>query len=85
MAAVCESHLCTARGSVYGDTLHQASWQRIQEIEAARPHAAEAVPTVFTKPQFTQPLQSVAVGENGTAILEARLIPVNDPHLKLEW
>uniref|UniRef100_A0A1I7XKV9 Titin n=1 Tax=Heterorhabditis bacteriophora TaxID=37862 RepID=A0A1I7XKV9_HETBA len=61
---------CTTRASILGETQHEASWQRIQ----------------YGKPTFTQPLQSVAdLSEGGVALLEARVIPVNDPNLHIQW
>ncbi|CAJ0920993.1 unnamed protein product, partial [Mesorhabditis belari] len=77
---------CEARPSIYGDTQHEQSWQRIQQLEAPRAAAEEAPSPVYQKPTFTQPLQSVDnLPEGGVALLEAKVIPVNDPSLRIEW
>ena len=40
----------------------------------------------YQKPMFTQPLQNVDHVSEGQAVhLEARLIPVGDPKLTVEW
>ena len=40
----------------------------------------------YQKPMFTQPLQNVdRVNEGQTVHLEARLIPVGDPKLTVDW
>lgn len=41
---------------------------------------------VYAKPTFTQPLKSMAdVPEGSAVLLEARVIPVNDPKLQIQW
>ncbi|VDK72603.1 unnamed protein product [Litomosoides sigmodontis] len=77
---------CQTRASILGEVQHPESWKRIQEIEApkATPTASEL--TVYAKPTFTQPLKSIAdVPEGSAVLLEARVIPVNDPKLQLQW
>uniref|UniRef100_A0A8R1HM90 Ig-like domain-containing protein n=1 Tax=Caenorhabditis japonica TaxID=281687 RepID=A0A8R1HM90_CAEJA len=77
---------CTTRAAILGDTQHAQSWQRIQEIEAPKAPAADAEGPVYEKPSFIQPLQSVGdLPEGSVALLEARLIPVNDPNLRVQW
>ena len=39
----------------------------------------------FQKPVFTTALQNVESGESSSAHLAARLIPVGDPSLRVEW
>lgn len=68
------------------DTQREESWRRIQELEAPRPETEQPEPAIYTKPQFTQALQSIAdLPDNSVAVFEARVIPVNDPSLKLQW
>uniref|UniRef100_A0A158P8T2 Titin n=1 Tax=Angiostrongylus cantonensis TaxID=6313 RepID=A0A158P8T2_ANGCA len=50
---------CSTRASILGDSLHDASWKRIQSI-------ADLL-------------------EGSVALLEARVIPINDPNLKIQW
>lgn len=82
-----EAHLeCEKRPGLLMDTLHDASWARIQEIEAPREPAPEPEPVQYAKPQFTQPLQSQADMPEGTVVLfEARVTPINDPQMQLQW
>ncbi len=76
----------SARSSIYADTMHEQSWQKIQMIEAPKELPPPPEPQIFQKPQFTQPLGSIEeVPEGSPALLECRLIPVNDPKLKVEW
>ncbi|CAG9532190.1 unnamed protein product [Cercopithifilaria johnstoni] len=77
---------CQTRASILAEVQHPESWKRIQEIEApkAMPTAPES--TVYAKPTFTQPLKSMAdVPEGSAVLLEARVIPVNDPKLQIQW
>ncbi|WKY10685.1 hypothetical protein Q1695_002781 [Nippostrongylus brasiliensis] len=77
---------CTSRPSILGDTMHDASWKRIQEIEAPRAPAPEPAGPQYDKPTFTHPLQSVAdIPEGGVALLEAKVVPINDPNLRIQW
>ncbi|KAL3105626.1 hypothetical protein niasHT_021729 [Heterodera trifolii] len=74
------------RPGLLTDTLHDASWVRIQEIEAPREAPPEPEPVQYPKPQFTQPLQSQAdAPENSVVLFEARLVPINDPGMQLQW
>ncbi|CAD6198030.1 unnamed protein product [Caenorhabditis auriculariae] len=77
---------CTTRAAILGDTQHEQSWRRIQELEAPRAPNAEPEGPAYEKPSFIQPLQSVGdLPEGSIALLEARLIPVNDPSLRVQW
>ncbi|ETN87097.1 hypothetical protein NECAME_01255 [Necator americanus] len=77
---------CTPRDSIFRDPLHDQSWKRIQEIEAPRAPLPEPEAPQYSKPTFTQPLQSIAdIPEGGVALLEARVTPLNDPNLKILW
>lgn len=82
-----EAHLeCERRPGLLLDTQNDASWQRIQELEAPKPEAPEPEPVAYAAPQFTQPLQSVAdAAEGSIVVFEGRVIPVNDPNLQIQW
>lgn len=41
--------------------------------------------SVLQAPVFTQPMRDLRVTENQPAHFEARLIPVGDPRLRVEW
>lgn len=76
----------SARSSLYLETLHQQSLDQIRIIEAPKELPPPPEPPVYQRPQFTQPLVNVDNGVEGEPIhLECRLIPVNDPKLRLEW
>ncbi|OZC07058.1 hypothetical protein X798_05950 [Onchocerca flexuosa] len=77
---------CQTRASILAEVQHPESWKRIQEIEAPKALPTAPEPTVYAKPTFTQPLKSIAdVPEGDTVLLEARVIPVNDPKLQIQW
>jgi hypothetical protein len=77
---------CEKRPNILSDTIHDQSWQRIQEIEAPRAPAPEPEAQVFQAPQFTQSLQSIDnVPEGSVVVFEGRLIPVGDPNLHIQW
>lgn len=68
------------------DPQHEESWRRVQELEAPRPEPEPTETPAYPKPQFTQPLQSIAdLPEGQMAIFEGEVIPINDPGLQLEW
>lgn len=75
-----------ARSSLYLDTLHQQSLDQIRIIEAPKELPPPPEPPTYQKPVFTQPLVNVDNAVEGEPIhLDCRLIPVNDPKLRLEW
>lgn len=62
--------------------------EKIKQLEGhqhfQRPEAED--PKTTQRPVFTAPLQNIdALAEGQTAHFECRLIPVNDPTLKVEW
>uniref|UniRef100_A0A7E4ZS77 Immunoglobulin I-set domain protein n=1 Tax=Panagrellus redivivus TaxID=6233 RepID=A0A7E4ZS77_PANRE len=74
------------RDVIYGDTQHEESWRRIQEIEAPREAAPEQEAAAFDAPQITvQLVAPVDTAEGDSAHLAAQYTPVNDPKLRVEW
>lgn len=58
----------------------------MQELEAPRLPVETPEPAPFAKPQFTQPIQSIAdVCEGKAVVFEARVIPVGDPLMQIQW
>jgi hypothetical protein len=59
--------------------------EKIRQLESrqARKHDEEI--RSFQKPVFTVPIQNVEKEENQNARFAARLIPVGDASLKVEW
>jgi hypothetical protein len=72
--------------SIIGDTQHEASWQRIQQIEAPKEVPEEAPDAQFDPPRFVQQLNSVPeLVEGQPAHFEASVTPVADPRLRVQW
>ena len=59
--------------------------EKIAALESRKQRAAAEDMRTFQKPVFTSPLQNIHKEEQSTATLAARLIPVGDPTLKVEW
>ena len=71
---------------IYSETLHEEGLKRIQELEATYAPEKEEVPFVTRRPEFIVPLVNQHnLKESDRLHLEARLIPINDPKLKVEW
>jgi len=76
------------RGTIISDTQHPEGLEKIRKLESTAPHQRQEPETPGTRqrPVFTQPLQNIdRINEHQTAHFEARLIPVGDPNLKVEW
>lgn len=77
-----------AKGSIITEPQHPDGLDKIRELEAHRPFQRPEIVDAVTlqRPVFTQPLQNIdSIGEAQTAHFEARLIPVGDPNLKVQW
>eukprot|EP00095_Tigriopus_kingsejongensis_P003093 maker-scaffold1025_size69488-snap-gene-0.9 protein:Tk03093 transcript:maker-scaffold1025_size69488-snap-gene-0.9-mRNA-1 annotation:"hypothetical protein DAPPUDRAFT_305290" len=59
--------------------------EKISQLESRRQRAVEEDQKTFQKPVFTLPLQNVENEEGRNVTLAARLIPVGDPNLIVEW
>jgi hypothetical protein len=59
---------CNPKDALLLDTQHDASWQRIQEIEAPKEPIPEAEPAPKVPPKFTSPLQNVAEVHEGQSV-----------------
>uniref|UniRef100_A0A913I9R6 Ig-like domain-containing protein n=1 Tax=Strongyloides stercoralis TaxID=6248 RepID=A0A913I9R6_STRER len=72
--------------NIHDVPFNEASWVRIQEIEAPKPLPEPQAPIVYQKPSFTQPLQSISgLPEGQSAFFECNVIPANDPNLQIQW
>lgn len=77
-----------SRASIISETQHQGALNKIQYLEDdSRFKRAQAEDVLMTeKPQFGRPLKNVEHLPEGRSVhLEATLIPVNDPTMKVEW
>lgn len=77
----------SAKKSIYLESQHESALDRISYLEdSSRYHRQTAQEeTVSQAPVFTQPMRDIKVAENQAVHFEARLIPVGDPKLKVEW
>lgn len=73
--------------SIYLETQHEEAMNKLRYLEDEsryrKPQQQEEI--VTQAPVFTQPLKDLRVAENQAAHFEARLIPVGDSRLKVEW
>lgn len=58
----------------------------LRHVERAKPHAAAPEEDrVYPPPQFIIPLQDAVQFEGGKIHFEARIEPVGDPTMRVEW
>lgn len=81
------SLLSTAKKSIYTETQNQEALQRLRTLEdTSRYQRKTTTEEIVTQaPVFTMPIKDLRVAENQAAHFEARVIPVGDPKLKVEW
>jgi len=79
--------LSTAKKSIYTETQSEETLQRLRSLEdTSRYQRKTATEEIITQaPVFTMPIKDLRVAENQAAHFEARVIPVGDPKLKVEW
>ena len=75
----------SARGSLDTSSQRPEALGEIRELESRGPKSRSDEVQTFQKPVFTTALQNVESGESSSAHLAARLIPVGDPSLRVEW
>lgn len=76
-----------SRKSIYLESQHEGALNKISYLEDdSRYRKTEQQEEVVTQaPVFTMPVKDLRTAENQAAHFEARLIPVGDPKLKVEW
>lgn len=76
-----------ARSSIIYDTQHDGAMEKIHYLEdtSRNQRRGEDDHFVAEKPQFGRPLRNANAIEGRPVHLEATLIPVNDPTMKVEW
>lgn len=75
-----------ARKSIYLESQHESALSRLNQFEDRQyQHPAGPDEAATQAPVFTQPMRDLKTSENNQAHFEARLIPVGDPRLKVEW
>ena len=73
------------KGSLDLSSQRPEGLEQIKQLESKGRVAREEDITTFQKPVFTTALQNVVMNENQSANLAARLIPVGDPSMKVQW
>ena len=76
-----------AKKSIYTESQNEETLQRLQYLEdASRYQRKTTTEEIVTQaPVFTMPIKDLRVAENQAAHFEARVIPVGDSKLKVEW
>ncbi|RXG68646.1 Titin, partial [Armadillidium vulgare] len=71
--------------SIVLDSVNQEAMQQINRLESRSQRVAQVEEATFQAPVFTSPIKDQHLPENMPLHFEARLIPVGDPDLKVEW
>lgn len=76
-----------SKKSIYLESQHESTLHRLHHLEdSSRYQRQSAQDELITQaPVFTMPVRDIRVAENQAVHFEARLIPVGDPKLKVEW
>jgi len=79
--------LSVAKKSIYTETQNEETLQRLRTLEDTSRHQRKTTTEeiITQAPVFTLPIKDLRVAENQAAHFEARVIPVGDPKLKVEW
>ncbi|KAK0408252.1 hypothetical protein QR680_003855 [Steinernema hermaphroditum] len=72
-------------GDILGETSHEESWRRIQEIEAPKEPAPEPPPPEYDTPSIQTQINDIECEEGEPSLFEATYQPTNDPNLKVQW
>lgn len=78
---------CHTKESILSETMNQEAMTKISRLEssARTQRTITTEETTMQAPVFTSPLKDQNLIENAPLHFEARLIPVGDPDLKVEW
>lgn len=79
------SLLCHTKDSILVDTMNQEAMDKISRLESRTQRTITTEETTMQAPVFTSPIKDQRLVENAPLHFEARLIPVGDPDLKVEW
>ncbi|EEB18956.1 conserved hypothetical protein [Pediculus humanus corporis] len=77
----------SSRKSIYLESQHEGALDKLSYLEDESRHRrhTQQEEVVSQPPVFTMPVKDLKVAENQAAHFEARLIPVGDSRLKVEW
>ena len=78
---------CHTKESILSETMNKEAMSKISQLESASrsQRTITTEETTMQAPVFTSPLKNQNLIENAPLHFEARLIPVGDPDLKVEW
>lgn len=77
--------VCHTKDSIMGETMNQEAMDKISRLESRTQRTVTTEETTTQAPVFTSPIRDQKLSENAPLHFEARLIPVGDPDLKVEW
>ncbi|KAG7174091.1 Titin-like 19 [Homarus americanus] len=79
--------VCHTKESILMDTMNQDAMNKISRLESSSrsQRTITTEETTMQAPVFTSPIKDQKLIENAPLHFEARLIPVGDPDLKVEW
>lgn len=84
--AVCSANLSVkATQKLVKETMHESAMQQINYLETQKSGASEEEGFTTQAPQFTANMRDVQVVEGAPAHFEAKLVPIGDPKLRVEW
>lgn len=84
--AVCSCNLSVkARETIVKETIHESALQQINYLESQRSTQTQEEGLTTQAPVFTVQMRDVQVIEGAPAHFEAKLVPIGDPKLRVEW
>ena len=84
--AVCSANLnVRSNATIIKDTLHESAMQQISYLESQKSMQTQEEGFTTQEPVFTAKMRDIQVVEGAPAHFEAKLIPIGDPKLKVEW
>merc|ERR1719474_1512441 len=84
--AVCNAQLnVQAKETIVKETIHESALQQINYLESQRSTQTQEEGLTTQQPQFTIQMRDLQVVEGAPAHFEAKLVPISDPGLRVEW
>ena len=84
--AVCSCSLTVkVRETIIKDTIHESALQQINYLESQRVTQTQEEGLTTQAPVFTANMRDLQVVEGAPAHFEAKLVPIGDPKLRVEW
>ena len=75
-----------ASGNIYTDSMHESAVEQMNLLESHRGrHGAQEEQEINQAPTFTKSLKNIETIEGTNVHLEARLQPVGDSSMRIEW